>query len=494
MHTFSRRSLLGALAGATVLRAQAGDWVSLFDGRSLAGWKANESPGSWKVADGCIVAAGPRSHLFYQGPVRGGRFRNFEFETEVLARPGSNSGIFFHTEFQESGWPAKGFEVQVDNTHKGEGGYIERKRTGSLYAVRNQYKSLVRDDDWFRLNFVVRGKNVRVHVNGVLVTDYTESDPPLVTSGGEGRVFGSGLLALQAHDPKSTVLYRNLRIRPLADDAVAPGARPGATDATAVELLRLGAANYPLVDYHTHLKGALTLEKALAKSRETGIYCGIAINCGKGHAVEDDAGARAFVESLRGVPAFAAMQAEGREWTQMFSRPTAALFDYIFTDSMTWSDNRGRRMRLWIAREVGEITDVNEFMETFVDRTVGILQREPVDIYVNPTFLPDQIASRYDELWTEERMRRVIRAAKSNDVALELNDRYRLPGEKFVRMAKEEGLKFSFGTNNAGAEDWGRSEYGLAMIKACGLRWQDFFVPKPRGERAVDLRGSMLRA
>src|SRR5207302_4701638 len=124
-----------------------------------------------------------------------------------------------------------------------------------------------------------------------------------------------------------------------------------------------------------HLKSGLTLEQALAKSRRDGIQYGIAANCGKGFPIENDDGARKFAESLKGQPVFVAMQAEGREWTQMFSRRAAGLFDYIFTDSMTWSDNRGKRMRLWMPEEVGAISDPQEFMDTLVDRAVSILER-----------------------------------------------------------------------------------------------------------------------
>ncbi len=141
-----------------------------------------------------------------------------------------------------------------------------------------------------------------------------------------------------------------------------------------------------------------------------------------------------------------------------------------------------------------QISDVQEFMDTLVDRAVGILEREPIDIYVNPTYLPEVIARDYDKLWTEARMRRVVRAAKSGGVALELNDARSLPSETFVRMAKEEGLKFTFGTNNAGAQDLNRCEYGLRMVQACKLTWDDFWVPQPVGQRAVDRKGKVLKS
>jgi hypothetical protein len=490
----SRRTAIASIAGAFALAARESEWVSLFDGKTLEGWKASENPGSWRVEDRCLVANGARSHLFYSGPVEGARFRNFEFEAEVMTMPGANSGIYFHTEYQEKGFPNKGHEIQINNTHRGEGRYIERKKTGSLYGVRNQYKTLVRDNEWFRMNLAVRGKNVQVRVNGTLVVDFTEPEAPMLSDDGRGRLITSGTFGLQGHDPGSKVHFRNVRVRPLSENAEASGARPAASDELARDLLMLGARNYPVVDYHVHLKGDLSLDQVLERSRATGIFCGIAINCGKGFPVQDEATARAFVDGLKGKPVFTAMQAEGREWVDMFSRSTVGLFDYVFTDSMTWTDNRGRRMRTWIAREVGAIADPQEFMETLVDRAVGILEREPIDIYVNPTFLPDVIAKDYDTLWTEERMRKVLRAAKSGDVALELNDRYRLPGEKFVRMAKEEGLKFAFGTNNGGAEDLRRCNYGVEMVKKCGLQWEDFFVPRPIGERGVDRKDGMLKA
>ena len=489
----TRRTALASIAGAFALRAAEGDWVSLFDGKTLNGWKPSENTATWSVKDGCLASAGPRSHLFYNGPVQNANFRNFELEAELRTEPLCNSGVFFHTTFQDKGWPSKGFEVQVDNTALGEGGYIERKKTGSLYGVRNQYKSLVRDNEWFRMNILVRGKNVQVRVNGTLVVDFTEPAPPIVSDEGRDRVLSSGTFALQGHDAGSRVMFRSVRVRPLPDNVPQPDTPPAATDDTARELLMLGAHNYPVVDYHSHLKLGLTLDQLLEHSRATGIFYGVAVNCGKGFTVQDEASAREFVDGLMGKPCFAAMQAEGREWTQMFDRATVSLFDYVFTDSMTWTDNRGRRMRTWIADEVGAIPDPQEFMDTLVDRATGILSREPIDIYANPTFLPDQIAKDYDKLWTDERIRKVLKAAKAGDVAIELNNRYRLPSEKFVKMAKEEGLKFSFGTNNAGPQDVRRCEYGIEMVKAAKLRWQDFFVPRDKGDRGVDRKGGMLK-
>jgi hypothetical protein len=489
----SRRALLATAAATVRLRAAENDWIELFNGRNLEGWRAGGNAGSWKVANGAITAGGPVSHLFYNGPVRGADFRNFEIEVEALLHPHANSGIYFHTAYQSKGWPDKGFEVQLNNTATGEGGYLERKKTGSLYGLRNVYKQLAADNEWFKIHVAVRGKNIQVRLNGTLLVDYTEPVPPVIPAGMERhRLLDHGTFALQCHDASSRAQFRSIRVRPLPDDAAAPGAPAPVVDDVYRRIIACGAHNIPLVDYHVHLKGGLTLEQALERSRRDGIQYGIALNCGKGFPVESDEGLRRFVDTMKGQPVFLALQAEGREWLQMVSRQAVALFDYVFTDSMTWTDNHGRRMRTWMPQEVGTITDVEEFMETLVERAVGILEREPIDIYVNPTFLPAQIAKDYDRLWTEARMKKVVAAAARNHVAVEINDRMRLPSFAFLRMAKEAGCKFTFGTNNAGPNDLGRSEYGLRMVEECQLTWRDFFVPGAWWPKAVERKGDAL--
>jgi hypothetical protein len=249
-----------------------------------------------------------------------------------------------------------------------------------------------------------------------------------------------------------------------------------------------------MVDLHVHPKGGLSVESAIAKSQHDGIQYGLAVNCGQGQPVTTDEGAGEWIRSLKGRPVFVAMQAEGREWVRMFSREAVAEFDYVFTDSMTWTDNRGKRMRTWIAEDVGTISDPQEFMDTLVDRAVGLLDREPVDIYVNPTYLPDVISKDYETLWTESRRQKVIEAAARNGVAIEINNRYRLPSPSFIQMAKQGGCKFTFGTNNSGPTDLGRCEYGLQMVEDCHLTPGDFWVPlSPGSTKAVDRKGEALK-
>jgi len=474
-YPLSRRAFCGALAALPALAAP-DDWIPLFNGRDLNDWRPSEHKDSWHLREGEIVADGARSHLFYTGSIKSANFKNFDLEVECLARPGCNSGVYFHTAYQESGFPIKGFEIQINNTFVGEGNYRERKKTGSLYGLRNVYKQLIADDTWFTIAVSVRGKNVQIRLNNMLVVDYVEPTPPIIPPGAEReRFLDRGTFALQCHNQGSVARFRSVKVRPLPDDL--PAAPAPAVDDTFRALIDLGRNNFPVVDYHVHLKTGLSLEQALAQSRRDGIAYGIAFNGGLLNPVTDDAGAIRFYESLRGKPCFCAMQAEGREWTGMFSRKTVALFDYVFTDAMTWTDNRGKRLRLWIPEELGTIPDAQEFMDTLVTRAAGILENEPIDIYANPTFLPPALAADYDRLWTEARMKRVIDAAVGHHVAIELNDRYKIPSPAFVKLAKAAGCKFSFGTNNTGPSDLRRSEYGLKIVQECRLSWQDFFVP-----------------
>ena len=244
---------------------------------------------------------------------------------------------------------------------------------------------------------------------------------------------------------------------------------------------------FELVDYHVHLKGGLTLDEAIAVSKKNGVKFGVAQNCGLGFPVTDDAGLDKFIKSLEGKPVYKGMQAEGREWVTLFSPEAIAKFDYVFTDAMTWTDDKGNRMRLWMRREV-KFDDKQKFMDMLVERIVTLMNDEPIDIYVNSTFLPARIADEYDALWTKDRMQKVIDAAVKNDVAIEINARYRIPSEAFIKLAKKSGAKFAFGTNNTGRE-LGNLEYCRQMIKKCGLTAKDMFTPRPHDQKPIFKKG-----
>lgn len=175
-------------------------FVSIFNGKDLSGWRLNEN-GKIHVKDGLIVITGPRSHLFTEK-----EYKNFEFKADVMTTPGSNSGIYFHTKYLESGWPIQGHEAQVNVTHG------DPVKTGSIYNIVKLYKTPAKDNQWWTQHITVKGQNIVVRINGEVVVDYTE--PVGSTS---MRKLSKGAFALQAHDPKSVVYYKNIRVKELPE-------------------------------------------------------------------------------------------------------------------------------------------------------------------------------------------------------------------------------------------------------------------------------------
>lgn len=199
-----------SLLASAVLASAAGvepGFVALFDGKTFNGWRmATENTNTWKIEDGALVTRGDRCHLFYVGDPK--PFKNFELRVDVMTEPGANGGIYFHTRYQPSGWPKYGFECQVNNSHS------DWKRTGSLYDVVNVRESAAKDNEWYTQTIIVQGNRVTVKVNDKVVVDYTE--PPDKKPGADfTRKLDEGTFALQAHDPKSVVRFKNIRVKRL---------------------------------------------------------------------------------------------------------------------------------------------------------------------------------------------------------------------------------------------------------------------------------------
>jgi opacity protein-like surface antigen len=224
---------LTALAALALTSAQAADngWTSLFDGKDLSGWKSNEEvPGVFTVENGELKVSGGRAHLFYVGPKGDASFKNFELKLKVKTTPGSNSGVYFHTQYQAKGWPDKGYECQVNSTHS------DPKKTGSLYGVVNILALLdgqkepeggrhikvplapSKDGEWFDYDIKVEGKHITLSVNGKVTVDFTEPegwDPVKSLKNMIGRKLSEGTIAIQGHDPKSTTYYKDIAIKVL---------------------------------------------------------------------------------------------------------------------------------------------------------------------------------------------------------------------------------------------------------------------------------------
>lgn len=213
---------LGRLAAAdnTLTAKEKSDgWKLLFDGKSLNGWKASEDKGAFTVENGCIVTFSSaekakaekwkKSHLFYAGPVANANFKNFELSLDIQTNPKANAGVYFHTEWQDTNWPAKGYEVQVNNTHR------DVKKGAGLYAVKDNLEAPAKDGEWYTMVVKVEGKRIQTFVNGKPIVDFTEPTPAAPPAKMEGRKLSSGTFALQAHDPDSKVLFKNIKVRVL---------------------------------------------------------------------------------------------------------------------------------------------------------------------------------------------------------------------------------------------------------------------------------------
>jgi hypothetical protein len=199
------------LASCATSKDSNSGWVSIFDGKSLDGWKVNENPETFSIQDGSIVANGERAHLFYTGPVADHDFKNFEFKAQVMTMPNSNAGIYFHTQYQDEGWPSKGYEVQVNNSHS------DWRRTGGLYAIDDVKEAPAKDNVWYTQHIIVNGKNVQVMIDGKKVVDYTEPENPERPEGMKDRLISHGTFALQGHDPGSKVLFKDIMVKVLPD-------------------------------------------------------------------------------------------------------------------------------------------------------------------------------------------------------------------------------------------------------------------------------------
>ena len=199
------------LSCAGIKKSASGKWISLFDGKSIANWRVGVNAETFSVDSGMIIVHGKTAHLFYIGDVLNHTFKNFELKVDVMTYPGANSGIYFHTVYQESSWPTKGYEVQVNNSH------TDWRRTGSLYAIEDVKEVYVKDYEWYTEYIKVEGKRVIIKINDKTVVDYTEPENVKRDAGNAQRVISSGTFALQGHDPNSIVHFKNILVKPLSE-------------------------------------------------------------------------------------------------------------------------------------------------------------------------------------------------------------------------------------------------------------------------------------
>ena len=262
------------------------------------------------------------------------------------------------------GAPGTGYEVLLQN-----GPIDGTLRTGSLTHVRNLYRSLAQDGEWFDFSIAVRGNNIGVQIGGVDVVCYTEPADPWRSEEHAGQRIGPGRISFEGL--KGAVELRGLDFERLPAGQRNPADTLPPVDEQEDAIIRLQQRVFPVIDYHVHLKGGLTKEMAHAMSMNYGINYGVAPNAGEGgvgRMLADDAEVYAYYDEIRGEPFLFGVQGEGRKWTQTFSPEALGIFEYLFTDAMTIIDHKGRISRIYRPEEA--IFD-GISQERYMDHLVG---------------------------------------------------------------------------------------------------------------------------
>ncbi len=246
----------------------------------------------------------------------------------------------------------------------------------------------------------------------------------------------------------------------------------------------LTAADVPRIDLHVHIHNdqdpsqSLTPAQTAEISKRLGVRFGVLAEGGCRGDIHDDASLGEFIDSLAGLPLWSGLQVYGFDWQQCLSKSKRDQLDYIAADALVFPDRNGKNVRLWLPGV--EFPDAEDFMDRYVDFNARVLA-QPIQVWANPSYLPESLQSRYDALWTPARMDRLISVAVKNGVAIEINAHFEIPSPAFIRRAKAAGAKFSIGSNQH-VHGIGEIAYCLRIAHECGLTAADMFVPARRLE------------
>lgn len=249
----------------------------------------------------------------------------------------------------------------------------------------------------------------------------------------------------------------------LAALSMVPGAFVSAAEESDVD--------FPLVDFHVHLSRDFTIEQAVELAAQRNMKFGI-VEHPESKRIKSNEGLKNYIEKLRKYPVYIGLQPMFLRWSKHFAPDLLQQLDYVLMDADTIPVGENRHILLYNNHNYFE--NPQEFMEMYMNHIENILKYEPINIFGRPTFLPINFARYYNKLWTKERMMKIIRLAGERNIALEIATPTHFPDEKFIKLAKLEGLKFTFGTN-ARNNNAGKLHYGLSMVKACGLTKDDMF-------------------
>jgi Domain of Unknown Function (DUF1080) len=393
-----------------------GGWIELINGKDMTGWKAVENPETWTVVEnGIFQGVGKRAHLFYTGEHLKDGFKNFEIEVQVKTFKLANSGIYIHTKFQEKDWPREGFEIQVNNSHIGEGSHVELKRMGSLYGYRNLHKTFSKDSVWMTVKARVESNRVQIWVDNVQTVDYVVNEK----STKRDRQLSSGTFALQGHDVLSKMQYRSFKVRRLPDDArsqVEPPVLGQYFDSLRVWQNR----QFGFIDINPH--GNFTAEELTNYTHQTGINAALVVS-----PFEVDK-----LKMADNKPIFKGLRIKSKD----LKKQIPPSVDFV----------------------VGESADLKNAVKLISSGKIQILA------YRGKTLDDAQTTVLLD-------------LAKKNNVAIEIDNIAKTPSVAFIKMAKEKGCKFNF-SGLIPVSTLANPPYILEAAKAAGLSYKDLFIPK----------------
>ena len=230
-----------------------------------------------------------------------------------------------------------------------------------------------------------------------------------------------------------------------------------------------------IVDYHVHIRGGMTPELAVEREKAWIVRSSAMDNHGREWDTKNDSHLLKFAEKAKSASGRMpiGIQVNDRDWFRQISPSTREKFDFILADTMIMGKRAdGRDNRLW---QPQTIDDPEKWMKEYFAHNMRILD-EPISILANPTYLPMELADRYDSLWTDERMRKLIAKAVKKGVALEIQAGSPYPRPRFLLMAKQMGAKFSFGTNNFDSKPKDLARW-LEAITWLDLQVSDIWTP-----------------
>jgi len=235
--------------------------------------------------------------------------------------------------------------------------------------------------------------------------------------------------------------------------------------------------SFPVTDYHVHLSPTLSIDQAVALGKERGVHIGIVEHPGPGYPILNDADLRKYIDGLRSYPVRIGLQPVYAGWSKSFSKNLLDELDYVLMDALTLPNSDGTWLAIWQIDT--HVDDEEAFMARYMQFIEQVLTTEPIDIFAWPTFLPVPIARQYPQLWTRPRMQRIIDLAKATKLAIEINEVAHVPDENFINLAKQAGLKFTFGTDSRN-QNAAHFYYCYQMAQKCGLAETDMFVPRKK--------------